>query len=148
MMIVSCYVGPSEIEGVGVFAAEAIKAGQPIWRLDERFDLKLTESEIAELAPPMREYVERYGYPHMTEPGFTVVEFDHGKFMNHTDAPNTDFRDAYTGYAIRDIAPGEELTTNYAEFDPGFVMQPGRQFVGRPHLNGHANEGFVGSVAA
>ena len=38
MMIVPTYVGPSEIEGVGVFAAEPIPAGTAIWTLDERFD--------------------------------------------------------------------------------------------------------------
>ena len=143
MMIVYTFVGPSEIEGVGIFAAQPIRAGQPIWTLDERFDLKLTSADIEALPPIMQDYVDRYGYPHMTEPGLTVVEFDHGKFMNHSATPNTDFRDPVTGYAIRDIAAGEELTTDYAEFDPSFVMQPGRQFI----LKGTAN-GLGGGLSA
>lgn len=78
--------------------------------------------------PLQRQFVERYGYPHMTREGLTVLEFDHGRFMNHTDAPNTDFTDPNMGWAIRDIPAGAELTCNYAEFDPGFQMLPGRLF--------------------
>jgi SET domain-containing protein len=66
----------------------------------------------------------------MTREGITVLEFDNGRFMNHSDAPNTDFTDPDTGWAIRDIAAGEEITCNYRDFDPSFVMQPGRVFVG------------------
>ncbi len=129
MMIVPTYVGPSEIEGVGVFAAEPIPAGTAIWTLDERFDHLFNASDIAGMAPLQQQFVTRYGYPHMTREGITVVEFDNGRFMNHTARPNTDFTDANVGWAIRDIAAGEELTCDYGEFDPTFTMEPGRFFV-------------------
>jgi SET domain-containing protein len=132
MMIVPTYVAPSAIEGVGIFAVEAIAAGSPVWTLDERLDLLLTSSEITALSPLQRDFVDRYGYPHLIRPGITVLEFDNGRFMNHSDAPNTDFTDPRMGWALRDIAAGEELTCNYTEFDPGFVMQPGRNFVPPP----------------
>lgn len=128
MMTVPTYVGPSTIEGVGVFAAEPISAGTPIWTLNDSLDLLLTEQQLAGLPPLQREVIERYGYPHMTRAGLTVLEFDNGRFMNHCDTPNTDFRDPDTGWAIRDIAAGEEITSNYSEFDPTFVMLPGRVF--------------------
>lgn len=128
MMIVPTYVGPSPIEGVGVFAAEDIPAGAAIWILDDSLDLLLSEEQLARLPDLQRGFIERYGYPHMSREGLTVLEFDNGRFMNHADAPNTDFRDPETGWAIRDIAAGEEITCNYAEFDPTFVMQPGRNF--------------------
>jgi hypothetical protein len=50
-----------------------------------------------------------------------VIDMDNGKFMNHSLAPNTDFRVFDAGYAVTDIAPGDEITCNYHEFDPGFV---------------------------
>jgi uncharacterized protein len=127
-MMVPTYVGPSGIEGVGIFPVEDIAAGTPIWILDDSLDLLLTERQIADLPPLQRHFIERYGYPHMTREGLTVLEFDHGRFMNHSADPNTDFRDPETGWAIRDIAAGEEITCNYAEFDPSFVMLPGRKF--------------------
>ena len=128
MMIVPTYVGPSTIEGVGVFAAEPVRAGTPIWRLDERLDLLLATDEVERLDPLQRTFLERYGYPHMTREGIVVLEFDNGRFMNHSPAPNTDFTDPETGWAIRDIAAGEEITWDYSEFDPTFVIQPGRNF--------------------
>lgn len=130
MMIVPTYVGPSGIEGVGIFAAAPITAGTAIWQLSDDLDLLLTREQLAQLPPLQREFIERYGYPHMSEPQLTVLEFDNGRFMNHSDAPNTDFTRPDVGYAIRDIAAGEELTCDYSEFDPTFVMQPGRSFVG------------------
>lgn len=129
MMIVPTYVGPSEIEGVGIFAASPIKAGDPIWILEEKFDLLVRADEVAGLPDLQRQFIERYGYPHMTRSGIIVLEFDNGRFMNHSDTPNTDFRSAEIAWATCDIAEGEELTCNYAEFDPSFEMQPGRQFV-------------------
>jgi SET domain-containing protein len=130
MMTVPTYVGPSAIEGIGIFAAAPIRAGQVIWVLEERFDLLLSASDLALLNELQRGFVARYGYRHMTKPEFVVLEYDNGRFMNHCNRPNTDFRAPETGYALRDIAEGEELTCDYAEFDPTCVMQAGRHFVG------------------
>jgi len=129
MMIVPTYVGPSKIEGVGVFAGAPIRAGAPIWTLDESLDLLFPIAKLAALQELQRDFIERYGYPHMTRPGIVVLEFDNGRFMNHSDTPNTDFRNAEIAWATADIAEGEEITCNYFEFDPNFRMQPGRSFM-------------------
>ncbi len=138
MLIVPTYVGPSEIEGVGIFATEFIPAGTDIWLLDERFDHIVPTADIRTMPPALSTMMERYGYPHMTRPGYTVVEFDNGRFMNHSDEPNTNFTQPDRGWTIRDVAAGEELTCDYGEFDPSFVMLPGRRFSPPPHLNGAA----------
>ena len=128
MLLIPNYVGPSAIEGVGVFAAAPIARGTVIWTLDERFDQVLSPSEIAELGEEQQRFVERYGYPHTQRPDLTIVELDNGRFMNHADDPNTEFTDPAIGWTIRDIAEGEEITCNYAEFEPGFAILPGRVF--------------------
>ena len=128
-VFVTDFIFGKQKQVVGIFAAAPIKAGDPIWILEERFDLLLPATELAMLPTLQREFIERYGYPHMTRPGFVVLEFDNGRFMNHCDAPNTDFRNSEIAWATRDIAEGEELTCNYAEFDPSFEMQPGRNFL-------------------
>jgi uncharacterized protein len=120
MMTVPTYVAPSAIEGVGIFAATDIKAGEEIWRF---------EPEIAALGPVQRDYVERYGYSHMTDRTFTVVEADNGRFMNHSETPNTDFTRPDRGFAIVDIPAGTEILCDYGEFEPEFAMQPGRRFI-------------------
>jgi SET domain-containing protein len=129
MLLIPNYVGPSTIEGVGVFAAAPIKKGTAIWSLDDRFDQVLSAADVAALGDEQRRFVERYGYTHTTRPELIVLEMDNGRFMNHASQPNTDFTDPAVGWTIRDIAEGEEITCNYAEFEPGFEILPGRFFV-------------------
>jgi uncharacterized protein len=121
MMLVQTKVQNSHIEGVGIFAAQFIRKGQEIWRLDDRFDLVYPEKTVASFPPDMQDYFNRYGYPHMTRSGFIVLEIDNGRFMNHSETPNTNFTDAELGWAIRDIQIGEELLCDYSEFDRTFV---------------------------
>jgi uncharacterized protein len=120
MMLVRTYLSSSKIEGIGIFATELIKAGDMIWRLDPKFDVIFTESEIEDLPPHMQDFVLRYLYPHLKQPGTWVLESDNGRFMNHCESPNTDFTQFDEGFAIRDIAAGEEITCNYYEFDSTF----------------------------
>jgi hypothetical protein len=54
-------------------------------------------------------------------PGVVIVDSDNGRFMNHSLSPNTDFRIFDKGYALVDIARGDEITCNYYEFDPTFA---------------------------
>ena len=129
MMLIPTYVAPSRIEGVGVFAAEDIPAGTLIWMLDPDLDRLLSREAIDALPEVHQAFVERYGYPHPHDASVTIVELDNGRFMNHSTAPNTRFSDPDAGFARTAIAAHEELTCNYAEFDPSFQMLPGRQFV-------------------
>ena len=69
----------------------------------------------------MREYLAHYAYPHLELPGVMILDSDNGKFMNHSLSPNTDFRVFDKGYALVDIAAGDEITCNYFEFDPRFT---------------------------
>ena len=121
MMMVKTFVAPSEIQGLGVFAAEFIPAGTELWLLNPKFDVFIHAHELAHIPSHMREYIERYSYPHLDLPGTRVLDCDDGKFMNHTDRPNTDFREFERGFALVDISVGEEITCSYYEFDPEFV---------------------------
>jgi SET domain-containing protein len=128
MLLVPTYVRPSRVEGVGVFAAERIPAGTLIWRLDERFDRLMDLRDVAGQPESARQFIERYGYPYPHDPDVLVIELDNGRFMNHSDEPNTNFLDPDAGFTRRAIAADEELFCNYAEFDPGFSMLPGRVY--------------------
>jgi uncharacterized protein len=121
MLLISTYVAQSQIEGLGVFAGEYVPRGSLLWGLNPKFDIFVHETEIGALPPHMRIFIARYSYPHLEMPGYRVVDADHGKFMNHSLTPNTDFRVFDKGYALTDIAEGEEITCNYHEFDPDFV---------------------------
>jgi len=121
MLMVSTYLAPSSIEGLGVFANEFIERGRLMWSLNPKFDIFIYPEEIESYPAHMRDFIARYAYPHLELPGVVILDSDNGKFMNHSLAPNTDFRIFDKGYALTDIAPGEELTCNYHEFDPSFV---------------------------
>ncbi len=128
MLLVPTYVGPSRIEGVGVFAAEDIPAGTLIWELNPAFDRLLETAQLATLPPVLREFAERYGYPYPHDPTQLVLEMDNGRFMNHALHPNTSFIDPDAGYTILTVKAGSELTCNYGEFDPSFEILPGHMF--------------------
>jgi len=121
MLLITTYVAQSQIEGLGVFSGEFVPRGSLLWSLNPKFDIFVHQTEIGALPPHMRTFIARYSYPHLEMPGYRVVDTDHGKFMNHSLTPNTDFRVFDKGYALTDIAEGEEITSNYHEFDPGFV---------------------------
>lgn len=121
MMLVRTFVASSEIQGLGVFAAEFIPAGRQLWMLNPKFDIFVHVHEIVMLPAHMQDYVARYSYPHLEISGVRILDCDDGKFMNHSEQPNTDFGVFDKGFAIANIAVGEEITCNYFEFDPAFT---------------------------
>ena len=120
MMLFRTFLAPSEIQGLGVFAGEFIPCGSQMWVLNPTFDILVQASELAMLPAHMHDFVTRYSYPHLDMPGVRVLDCDDGKFMNHSERPNTDFCVFDRGYALTDIAAGDEITCNYYEFDPAF----------------------------
>jgi SET domain-containing protein len=120
MMLVRTYLSNSSIEGIGVFAADPIRKGDLIWRLDPKFDVLFTEGDVAGWPLHMDEFIQRYCYRHRDMPATWVLELDNGRFMNHSEVPNANFEEFYSGYALRDIEIGEELTCNYFDFDVDF----------------------------
>jgi SET domain-containing protein len=125
MLLISTYVAASDIEGVGVFAAGPITEGALIWRLDTDFDRLIPAERYASFPAHLKELIDRYAYPSPDKPGLLVYEVDNGRFMNHSETPNTDFSVFGGGTACRHIAAGEELTCNYHQFYAGFELIPG-----------------------
>lgn len=114
MMLVKVRLGPSAIEGFGVFAQEPIARGQVVWRFTPGFDLLVPEAELARAPVHVRAYFERYAFALATWPGHRALDGDDGRFMNHADDPCLDLSVPGVGVARRAIAAGEELTCDYA----------------------------------
>jgi len=121
--LIDVYIDKSAIQGIGVFAKQAIAKGAVIWRLDQRFD-RLIETEVYEsLDGPVKSYLDRYAYPRRSDPRYIVFEADDARYMNHADRPNCDFGHGDVAYALTDIAAGDELTCDYnAFFEEGFAF--------------------------
>jgi len=121
MLLIRTFASASPIQGVGLFAAEPIAAGQLIWRFDPVFDRIVKEADFALLPETARAFIERYGYITPQIPGGWVVPLDNTRFINHSSDPNTDNTKPET-YARRAIAEGEEITCDYSEFCEDFTL--------------------------
>jgi SET domain-containing protein len=121
MLLVDVYLEKSPIQGIGVFAKNHIASGTLIWKLDPRFD-RIIEVEVYESQTgPVKSYLDRYAYPDRRNANCIVFEADDARYMNHADEPNCDVSAPEESYALRDIAPGEELTCDYnLFFEAGF----------------------------
>ena len=115
MLRVSTYVAPSRIAGVGLFAAERIPGGTPIWEFTEGVDWELTAESLGLFPEPYRSWIRHYVY--QDERGVYVLCGDNAKFMNHSSRPNCSDTDPRFTIASRTIDTGEELTCDYREFD-------------------------------
>ena len=121
MLLIDTYLDKSPIQGMGVFAKNAISKGAVIWRLDERFDRLIEVGVYESMAGPVKDYLDRYCYPRRSDPRFIVFEADDARYMNHADDPNFGFLSESEAAALRDIAAGEELTCDYnIFFEDGF----------------------------
>lgn len=121
LLLVSTTIGVSPIEGIGVFAAERIKKGTPVWEFTKGFDLEIPGVSIQKLNSPMKEVMLKYAY-RMPKTNTYVLPADDARFMNHSDHPAVLIaQDDGPDIAARDIEPHEELTVDYSAFDEDFT---------------------------
>jgi len=122
-------------KGLGLFAAEDIKANQPLygnWQDNEVSKLmavvpyskqKLMESIAGEFSKSVVQQLTQWCEDNwLTDTEGTLCEMDDNHYVNHSPNPNVkacmNFNPpiAFNGMcAIRDIAAGEEFTENYQE---------------------------------
>lgn len=125
MLRVQTKLGPSPIEGIGVFAAENIRKGQLISRYVPGFDMLLTKEELSTrkmvLAPKLRRVVGRLfdDFYADNKRGIHSVSPDNTRFINHSNEPNTSIEWIegevdMVSHALTDISIGEELTCDYS----------------------------------
>ncbi len=124
MYTVDIHVGDSSIHGKGVFARGPIKKGAIVWKYDPKRDLTLTPEQRERLDP---EESERFRHSAYLSPwtGLWICppKNDPSNYTNHSPENNltVEFDKTISSepyfVANRDIAPREELTNNYHEFD-------------------------------
>lgn len=96
--------------GYGVVATEFIPAGTITWVLD-KLDREFSPSEVQSLEPLYQNILDTYTY--RNNKGNFVLCWDNGRYVNHSFNSNC-LTTAYDfEVAIRDIAPGEQLTDDY-----------------------------------
>src|SRR5665213_2686445 len=119
MLLIKTKLGASKTHGIGVFAAERIIKGTPMWKFKTGFDLQLTLEELNNLSEPAREQALNYSYQD-TNTGKYILCGDDARFYNHSKNPNTgpdpNEPDDYLDIALRNIEKGEEIVCDYFGF--------------------------------
>ena len=147
MMLVPCYLAASDIEGLGVFSRDTIRRGQLIWRFDPRIDRIIPRDSFSDADTRLSDFLSRYTYIPPYDTNVCILDGDEGRYMNHSEMPNTDFSSIDAGYAVTDIPAGVELTCAYREFDTtadimmASIGPLGRQIHGRVLMTSSANGG-------
>jgi uncharacterized protein len=97
--------------GYGVFATRPIPRGTLVWTLCH-FDQIYTPEQVARLTKPYQDLIDRFAY--INPDANYVLCWDAGRYVNHSCDPTMlpvgrDFE-----VLVRDIAPGDQLTCDYA----------------------------------
>jgi len=120
----------SPVIGYGVFATRPIPAGTIVYAHDAlELDLDPADPRLAD--PLYKPILDKYAY--LDDRGRFVLSWDHGRYVNHHCHANS----LSTGYgfeiAVRDIAPGDELTDDYGLLN---IDQPFACACGSPDCRG------------
>jgi uncharacterized protein len=115
--------GPSDIAGTGLFATAPIAAGTAVVRVGGRLVSTAELQALTAEAQRAGGYVDSIAVDEDVE--LVLPPRSAGGFGNHSCDPNLWWADADTLIARRDIAPGEELTNDYATStaDPAFLLR-------------------------
>lgn len=120
MILVPVRVGPSQIEGTGLFALETLPAGTPFYRFEPGFDRAFTPADVSRLPEPAQRHLRHYAWQRHLDHAW-VLSGDLACFMNHSGSPNTGIPpgadDSDTTVTLRTVTAGEELTCDYFAFD-------------------------------
>ena len=124
-------VKPSPIQGLGLFAAQPIPAAEIV---AVKGGYVFTGSEWADLEPALGPAEIQLAESLFIAPA-TKSERDGAMlYINHSCDPNTAIQGQIVLVAMRDVAPGEELTHDWATADDGDYAMACN--CGSPHCRG------------
>ncbi len=125
MLMIKTKIEASKINGTGLFANQFIPKGTTIWKFQPGFDLEIEKNELDKLPEIAKKSFLKYAYFNSATNKY-ILCFDDARFFNHSDNPNciekkySEEEGEGITVAVRDIQQGEELTSNYREYDADF----------------------------
>lgn len=117
MLTVPTRIGQSPIHGWGVFAEVDVPKGALLWELTPHLDLNISPEQFDAMPPLAQKFILHYGNRLADH---YLLCGDNARFMNHSRTPNLSAH-GDSGYALRGIVAGEEITCDYGEFDVTFA---------------------------
>lgn len=104
----------SDAIGLGVFATAYIPRGTITWAFD-MLDQVLLPSQYEALPRVQQDALDKYVFADIT--GNHLLCWDAARFVNHSCSPTCRNVGARFDVAVRDIQPGEEITSDYGELN-------------------------------
>ena len=124
MLFVKTKIGPSKIQGIGLFADEDIPNGTLVYEarlyLGKYLDVVVwNEDEWNILREQLNEesfqQIKRHTYKYKKDNTYNF-ELDNVRFINHSDKPNIEESAQGKDVALCDIKKEEEILINYKSF--------------------------------
>ena len=100
--------------GYGVFATRFIPRGTITWVRD-RLDQAFAPEAVGQLPAAYHDILLKYSF--IDKRGRFLLCWDHARFVNHSCDPTCRSAGYDFEIAVRDIAPGEELTDDYGSLN-------------------------------
>lgn len=115
MLTINTYLAPSRVHGIGLFAAEFIPAGSPVWKYNRYIDKIFKKDVFLAICNRLDSCSLRHFLNSSYRRGGRYFYLtDNARFINHSDVhENICFVDDNTEVSLRDIEPHEELLENY-----------------------------------
>lgn len=114
MLTVKTYLAPSEIHGIGLFAAETIPANEIVWQYSEHIDKIYSETFFLHLCQNVNSCtLQHFLNSSYKRGGRYFYLTDNSRFINHAEHANIAFIDDYREVSMREINAGEEILENY-----------------------------------
>ncbi len=107
--------------GIGVFAIRDIKKGaEPFKGMKYEYTIAFTKDELTGLHPEVKKMIHDYSaftenQYNISSTGFNNLSMEF--FINHSEKPTIEYNARGKLVARCDISAGEELTTNYDDFN-------------------------------
>ena len=127
MLLVKTMLGPSKINGIGLFANQFIPKGTLTWKFKPSFYIEITKDNLLKLPQHAKNQFLHYCYLDKKTNKY-VLCFDDARFMNHSEIPTIEDGESFVydgDIAIKDIYEGEELTYNYRKEDGDYARKFG-----------------------
>ena len=124
MLKVKTKVLPSKIEGLGLFADQFIPKGTVIWEYDPAFDERIHKEVLNNVPEAYKDFFTTYAYREGDE---YILCVDNARFINHSIDANVIDTIKTKTIAARDIAAGEEITSDYSSFDDDSKSKPSNE---------------------
>ena len=116
MFIIDTYLDKSAIQGVGVFSKENIKKGRKIKEVRPEFEIRFNKTNLPRMSLALANFIQTHA--HEENENEYCLGIDNEKYLNHSDNPTVDEE----GYALKNIAIGDEITIDYNNFDDNIKL--------------------------